>query len=302
MASGPSGSFPRRLKHQSSIASIQSSLSSRPAMDARSVSSYKTGLSSRTGRTSTSKGPPSSYHRPRRLPRQPLELDGEESSAEIRAEISAVELEKQQLMENFQGLELSAVSQQGSGVKSISRSASQGERPSSMWTITPGTHTVSSRDPSPPPVPKLTTMKTMGPSVAERKRSLGVLNTASAKFSKSRDHIVTQPSIIQPASPAAKPPKSGFFRRRAQQSPPSDIPDRSTSSHQSVSESAIDVKVRPLPPTSSQSESSLVLDSHEANILANLRQRKAETAARYDQRLAFLRARLKGAELKERLI
>jgi hypothetical protein len=299
MASGPSGSFPRRLKHQLSIASIQSSLSSRPAMDARSVSSHKTGLSSRTGRTSTSKGPPSSYHRPRRLPRQPLELDGEESSAEIRAEISAVELEKQQLMENFQGLELSAISQQGSGVKSVSKSASKGESPSSSWTITPGTHAIPFRDPSaPPPVPKLTAMKTMGPSVAERKRSLGVLNTASAKFSKSRDHIVTPPSINQPANPATKPQKSGFFRRRTPQLPLSTIP---TLSPQSMS-SAIDAKAHPIPPTSRQSESSLTLDSPEANMLANLRQRKAETAARYDQRLEFLRARLKGAELKERLI
>lgn len=301
MASGPSGSLPRRLKHQSSVASFQSSLSSRPAMDARSISSYKTGLSSRTGRTSTSKGPPSSYHRPRRLPPQLLEpeLDGEESSADIRAEIAAVELEKQQLMENFQGLELSAVSQQGYGMKSRSRSSSKDERPSSMWTITPGAHAGASRDPSPPAVPKVPPMQVMGPSVAERKRSLGMVNIASAKFSKSRDHIVTPPSITRPASPSTKPPKSGFFRRRTTQSSSVNSGQQASSPPRAVSESAVDMKGRSTTPGGNQSQSSL---TPEANILVGIQQRKAETAARYDQRLEFLRARLKGAELKERLI
>jgi len=290
MVSGPSGSLPGRLKHQSSVTSLQSSFSSFPPMDARSISSHKTGLSSRTGRTSTSKGPPSSYHRPRR-PRQPLELDGEESSAEIRAEISAVEFERQQLMQNFQGLELSAISEPGRSAASRSRSSSKGERPSSMWTITPAIHASASRDPSPPPpVPKLPPMKNLGPSVAERKRSLGMLNTASAKFSKSRDHIVPSVPVNEPASPHTKPPKQGLFRRRTTQPAPPN-PDKATSSSRSLSESA--------PPTKKQSQSSPPSDPPE---LANIRQRKAETAARYDERLEFLRARLKGAELKERLI
>lgn len=209
MASGPSvsASLPsrRRLKYQASITSLQSSGSGRPTNnnDAHSVSSYKTGLSSKTGRTSTSKGgPPSSYHRPRRHPRQPLELDGEESSAEIKAEISAVEMEKQQLMDNFQGLEISALTRNspnmgGSNTARKSRSAStvssERERPSSMWTVTPDNHDFLSRVPSPPPVPRLPSTVPKGPSIAERKRSLGMLSTASVKFSKSRDHIPPSP-------------------------------------------------------------------------------------------------------------
>jgi len=142
-------------------------------------------------------------------------------------------------------------------------------------------------------------MKNMGPSVAERKRSLGVLNTASAKFSKSRDHIVPSVSVNEPTSPHTKPPKQGLFRRRTTQ-PASPNPDKGTSSSsRSVSESAVDAKGRATPPTNKQSQSPPPSDPPE---LANIRQRKAETAARYDGRLEFLRARLKGAELKERLI
>lgn len=311
MASGPSTRLPRRLKYQTSIGSLQSANSGRPANDTRSVSSYKTGLSSKTGRTSTSKGPPSSYHRPRRAPRQPLELDGEESSAEIRAEINAVEMEKLQLMENFQGLELSAVSRRSPSASRTRSASSNEERPSSVWTVTPDTHNLSSRAPSPPPVPKIpaTIPKPVGPSIAERKRSLGMLSTASIKFSKSRDHIAPTSSTAtsQPKSPPtpspAKSTKTGFFRRRTTPSPsratsdqPPPVPQRAAST------SAVNGTARSLPNEGIDKRSSPSTPS-DANTkaLENIRKRKEETAARYDQRLDFLRARLKGAELRERL-
>lgn len=358
------------LRYQSSNSSIRSHASqshnnknpysypsrSQQALDTRSISSQKTGLSSRTGRTSTSKGgasgPPSSYT-PRKRRLAPLEFDGEAdesiSSAEIRAEIAAVEEEKNQLMENFAGLEISTLTRgQGSrpGSPRARRIAStSADRPSSLWTVTP--ETASSHSPvhphptaSTPSIPKMVPLPTKtGPSIIERKKSLGLLSTASAKFTKTRDQITAFGSSNSNSSSSSashdspqKTPKTGFFRRRSQtpssaaaeslpsQTPPTKLntlsipPPASTYSSSSptlphLASPMSRSSSSPLTPSSQTRISSpprspaVALPSlEEQTALANIRRRREDTAQRYDQRLEFLRAKLRGAEIRERLM
>jgi hypothetical protein len=247
-----------KLSHRPSNASIRST-ASRQAMDTRSVSSQKTGRSTKTNRTSASRGPPSSYNR-RRVG---VHSDGgDESSAEIRAEIAAVEIEKEQLLQNFDGLELTSMTKGGPGSGSSPNGAG---RSSSLRTVTPDRpHPISPPNPRmPPPL-----VPVIGPSIAERKHSLGL-------------------SSISPA-------KSTLFSRKRSSPNVSSLDSR----QRSASLAELVPPTPPLPPMAIQSQPASVVDT----TLLHIRRRKAETMEKYDQRLEYLRARLKGAELRERLI
>ena len=190
---------------------------------------------------------------------------GDESSAEIRAEIAAVEIEKEQLLQNFDGLELTSMTKggPGSGQSPILQANGAG-RPSSLWTITPDHPHPNSpiKHVIPPPLVPIT-----GPTVAERKLSLGLSN-------------------ISPA-------KSSLFRKRSNYNTSSPDPrQRSASLAEPVPPTP------PLPPMAIQQQPASVVDA----TLQHIRRRKAETMEKYDERLEYLRARLKGAELRERLI
>ncbi|KAF8318998.1 hypothetical protein DL93DRAFT_2225426 [Clavulina sp. PMI_390] len=476
----------RGLRHQTSSHSLKSSAASVSASssvphfrgsgagggDAHSISSYHTGFSSRTGRTSGSRGPPSSYHHHPSTPgrsgrkgksvptpsvhsgngvRVPLELDGEDTSAaDIRDEILAVEAEKRGLMEGFEGLAMSAAANpgpNGGSRRSGSLSSSKGktlkkrkaqssdalreanasaslsaegdakgkdkERPSSIWTVTPDTHRLFS-DPSsssqsqltssplllspaqlqPMPPPSGSTApastqtlrsastplpssskpppKPLGPSIAERKRSLGMLSAASAKFSRSRDYLVSPPSplpqsaTLAPSRSTPSTPSKGsgntstaaasaaakvteFFRRRGtpkkdasgsgggENVPPVPSVHVNGGGQQQQSKTTAPTQTQSLkhkrsklhktgPANGNDADPATIVlspdqehphqdlgqdgwveveemeDPEEDPALREIRKRKEETAARYDQRLEFLRAKLKGAELKERLI
>ncbi|KAF8333513.1 uncharacterized protein EI90DRAFT_3153694 [Cantharellus anzutake] len=268
----------KELSRQPSNLSLRNNLSPRYQADAFSLSSQKTGKSSRTARTSASKGPPSAY-KARRIGKYSNGLDddghSDESSAELRAEITALEEEMRQVLKSFEGLEISASTRRG---PSLSPHASPYApalsspiiRPSSLWTVTP--ERLPPTNPPPvPPLPPPPPLPSTGPSVAQRKASLGVTETVPAKSSK-----------------------ASFFSRK--KSTPVLTTDQKISSPESTLNESPVPPPPPLPGTVNPA-----VPRSDPN-LDSIRRRKEETMQRYNDRLDYLRARLKGAELRERLI
>ena len=265
------------LSRQTSSVSLRGNLSPRHQADAFSISSQKTGKSSRTTRTSASKGPPSAY-KSRRIGKYSNGPDetgqGDESSAELRSEISAVEEEMQQVLRSFEGLEVSASARHrpglGPGASPYTPTSHPIVRSNLLWAGTPERTNLPPVPPLPPPPP----LPSTGPSVAERKVSLGVTEITPAKA-----------------------PKSSFFSRKKS------TPILSTAEQKRVLSESVPTEspIPPPPPLSHDLNANTVTPRSDPKA-DSIRRRKEETKQRYNERLEYLRARLKGAELRERLI
>ncbi|TFK48658.1 hypothetical protein OE88DRAFT_1663728 [Heliocybe sulcata] len=249
-----------------------------------------------------------------------------ESSQAIRAEIEQVEAEGRRLLDAFNGLELSTLTKRHRRAPMLTTAVhgdQLNESSQSKWTIVPETRSIGKGED--------------GMSVHSG-RSVGTTKSGTKSLLSTRG---TQSSRMLPTSgppPSSRPPsvtrKSSFSStssRGTNYVPTSPIPPVPGLPRMHASRSNGHLKLAPveegggnvqlLSPSNTTLQDDAVSTwsgrgggraggggEEDVDIratekeLGDIRRRRAEVTARYDARLEYLRAKLKGAELRERLL
>jgi hypothetical protein len=282
------------------------------------------------------KGPPSAF---RVAISDPRDNHGElsayaddgrlKTAKEIRAEIELVEAEGRRLLDAFNGLELSTLTRKQPQPLSAKLSSAGGYREASgsAHTLVPG------RNQSPASgrrSPRGLGINTDHDAASTHSGKSGRTDVSSkSKRAGSRSRVVTPssgvPLVSQPISLSRKTSFSSVSSRGKHVPSRLDVPSSSlgrlhggssstvnlakSSGHLPLatvmeSEALPDRRVhytdaRPLPPPTMEEAEELATLEME---MADIRKRRAEVTARYETRLEFLRAKLKSAEMHEKLL
>lgn len=302
---------------------------------ASSISSRATTRSAKPPSSFHLRQAPSSLHS---IPRTHEDDDDDhpKSSAELRKEIESVEMEGRKLLDAFNGLELTSLTKSRAagpvtapldGIPNARRLNPYPESPSysttgSSFTLMPERATS---------IRKQAQGQLHGlPLVSQPvnlKRKPSVVNTIAGSFKSSTSELRhgfmsnvppslhssrSSPNLLSPA-PLSAPPmpalpiaasntSSTLHRKR-----PSIMRQQRQTTHTTISVSCaphtaapVPVSRPPPPPKRPSVSTDPALHALEAE-LADIRRRKADVSQRYERRLDFLRAKLKSAEIRERL-
>ncbi|KAI0078210.1 hypothetical protein K474DRAFT_1660641 [Panus rudis PR-1116 ss-1] len=224
------------------------------------------------------------------------------TSADIRREIEAVEAESKRLLDAFNGLELSTLVRR------------QKRGPTSPLSVTPSETGSQSRLAPDDRMPRRmasdmdaisihsnnsrrTTVSTHRPTDNRNRRTASHTGTVSQTSSLYRQNSVSTMSIHSRAGPTLPPP--------------SPLVSRSFGRLKAGSSSSVNLarSVGHLPlatvaegPDKARTSTSYETEGVGEDEMNDIRRRKAEVTARYEARIEYLRARLKGAELREKLL
>lgn len=327
------GTLPRTLVHKASAGSIQTSpsiMGGNSAFDSRSIASRRTnrsGVDNATimSRTTSRSRPPSSYHR-RHAPSEggSDEIGAEWTAAELRAEILSIEEESKRVMDMFNGLEMTMMMKYRPATAGRSASESIGAIPTE-WKPLPDIKRVQSQEKS----SSRLSMSSRSFSSLQRKGSLSFLRrsqalpplpplpTAAASTSTSMSMSLSPGLRGSTSSPSSLHPMVGASQSQSNRSSPNLSLDKS-SSHGKLSRSrsgymgtnhgkeggaaAIAVAAAVAGNAAGRDDDR---DPEQAALetgLDDIRRKRATVVSRYDKRLEYLRARLRSAELHERLL
>lgn len=326
-----STSVPRTLVHKASAGSLTTgggsisggiggSISDRGAYDIRSITSRRTTRSAYEGGTSltrttsrSTKGPPSSYNR-RHAPSEAGsdEIPVDWTTAELRAEIAGIEEESRGVVDMFNGLELSTLTKHRpsighamlSGVETIKGSPpnSGGKEGKGIgeWTFLPDLKTM----PSISNGSTKSSSKRMSITSASM-RSLGLNRKGSLGFLGKRQQplpplppLPSASTSVLPTSNSSSSSLHPMIHGQQNRSSPQLAVDRSGSSRR--------LSVASKNP--SEWRVSIAFDESDPQMgalekeLDDIRRKRADVILRYERRLEYLRARLRSAELHERLL
>jgi hypothetical protein len=292
---------------------------------------YASSISSRA--TTRSAKPPSSFHlrqptsSPQILPRTHEDDDDEDhpkSAAELREEIENVESEGRKLLDAFNGLELTALTKSRAvGPISAPLDGNLNARrltESTLLSTTGSSFTlVPERTPS---MRKQTNGHTHAvPLISQPinlKRKPSVVNSIAGSFmsstmssippslhsSRSSPNLLASSPPPMPALPiAASSPSAALLKKRPsimRQKQSQSIQTPTILSRAPHTTPPVPVSRPSPPPKRAIVTTDPALHALEAE-LADIRRRKADVSSRYERRLDFLRAKLKSAEIRERL-
>ena len=311
------------------------------AFDVRSISSRRTNKSGAANdnatiisRTTSRSRPPSSYHR-RRAPSEAGgsdEIGSEWTAAELRAEIQSLEEENKRLMDMFNGLEMTMLTKHGRPANN-GRSASDGVAGSGGRTL-PSDWTLASDKKIPAPEKSSSRLSISSSSMRsfaglQRKGSLSFLRRSqlpplppipTSATSASTSGFGSTPTSatsmgVSPTLPSASSTSSSSLHPY----PHPMVIAGGSQSNRSSPNLALDRGVGVGSTTSSgkltRSRSGYIGTNHgkggggddaEQDALENglddIRRKRASVLSRYEKRLEYLRARLRSAELHERLL
>ncbi|KAG8852787.1 hypothetical protein FRB91_005919 [Serendipita sp. 411] len=324
--------LPRTLVHKASAGSMQTSPSiaggvstTGKSYDVRSIASRRTnksGMDNATilSRTTTRSRPPSSYHR-RHAPSDAGgsdEIGTDWTAAELRAEILSLEEENKKLMDMFNGLEMTVMMKYRPAL--AGRLASDGTNsPRGLppeWMPSDGRKSGTQDKQS----SRLSISSNSMRSFAglQRKGSLSFLKrsqnlpplpplpTAATTSSFASKSAYNSPTL--PASASSSSSLHPIVASQSNRSSPNLSLDRTSSSRLLRSRSG-NIGVNhgqgslPTIPTGSQGDDDR--DPEQVALetsLEDIRRKRASVIMRYDKRLEYLRARLRSAELHERLL
>ncbi|PCH40172.1 hypothetical protein WOLCODRAFT_136703 [Wolfiporia cocos MD-104 SS10] len=306
--------IPRSMSGQLSDPSLRGGSASVESLSAKALSI------SRGRKRSGSNAPPSAYPGSPTLssssgvPESLADDDTLETSKELRAQIELVEAEGRRLLDAFNGLELSTLtrghrrpharppisisaSQEGISTHSTERRSTRSIKDTDMLSFQSGgsLHTTpSTKRPSsthrimpagaPPATPRTMSRKGSMSSMSSRGKSglsgvpvnYGLGSSSSINLAKSSGHLPL--ATVR----ELETPQLGHYASATEES------DWTASS-----------SVRSGPEGSTEEDEDIKALETE---LADIRRRRTEVTARYEARLEYLRARLKGAELREKLL
>lgn len=325
-------SFFRRLSKPTSTVSLQTNTSLSPhqvyshaSFDSSTAPNPDAGLNSTLRSTTRSRrnptSPPSSYHRPPipseiRRPHTIVSSDPDEdqvqTAQDIRHEIELVEAEGGRLLDAFNGLELSTLVKQQRHpgrlplsravfhADSASASAEQRSVRSGREVDATSIKSFGSRRTAgsmrrlpippnnPPPLPDaVQLLRKKSTSTMSSHSKLGTPASPLAMWPSLRSRFGSSSSINLGRSTGHLPLATVEEGRGNHRVPP---PPPSTSSFLTVDSDA------------SFANDSMDPDETVVQEMAEIRKRREEVTARYEARLEYLRARLKGAELREKLM
>jgi len=322
--------FPKTLVHKASTGSMQTSPSiiggaGAGTFDSRSIASRRTnrsGVDNATimSRTTTRSRPPSSYHR-RHAPSEgggSDEIGADWTAAELRAEIVSIEDESKRVMDMFNGLEMTTLMRHRPAIagRAASESVSAGGRQiPADWKILPDIKRVQSQEKS----SSRLSMSSRSFSSLQRKGSLNFLRrsqvlpplpplpTAVTNTSTSMSINSTPGLHASGSSSSSLHPIVGASQSN-RSSPNLSLEKGGSASHGKLSHSRsgyIGTNRRASGTVAAATSWREDGDPEQAaleNGLDDIRRKRASVVQRYDKRLEYLRARLRSAELHERLL
>ncbi|KAI0785204.1 hypothetical protein C8Q75DRAFT_809376 [Abortiporus biennis] len=246
--------------------------------------------------------------------------DQPQSAKDIRHEIELVEAERRRLLDAFNGLELSTmVRQQGRGSQLLHPLSSPVDSDDGIRTLHIGAEATSIRSTMVMDIDSTSLRSTGSMHTTHSMRKASITKAASQRplwppLDSSSIHrkasTSTLSSVGKPTSPLSSPlaPRSSG-RLRLGASTSSVNLARSTGHLPLATVAETDTAARSSSPISAHgtvsggSPSRRVTSQDGAeDEMVDIRKRRAEVTARYDARLEYLRARLKGAELREKLL
>ncbi|KIK03326.1 hypothetical protein K443DRAFT_479296 [Laccaria amethystina LaAM-08-1] len=332
--------LPRVLSRKGSVSSVRTDIS-RAQVDTISISSRRGGhASSSQGHSDTSHfsptsrstaasirrmaTPPSSF--PARIIGQEPKIssniysmfdeDNLKTSQEIKDEIMAVEAEAKRLMDAFNGLELTTLTKnQRHHIRPTIRSTDwgKGSNGESTWTGSNGRSRVDLTDNDGLSVQSRTSGGT-SPSFDPSSMSRSAHSIRKAGRPKATSNqLLSMGSISRPSSLHRKNSSSSVLsieRRGGRVLKPPPVPVLPTMYLHSASRSNVSLTRSaghlPMMPEEDKSMSgttdTLRVEQDEEDEMEDIRRRREEVSVRYEARLEYLRAKLKGAQLHEKLL
>lgn len=333
--------LPRVLSRKGSVSSVRTDIS-RAQVDTISISSRRGGhASSSQGHSDTSHFSPTSRSTAasiRRMATPPssfpariighdpkissniynvFDEDNLKTSQEIKDEIMAVEAEAKRLMDAFNGLELTTLTKnQRHHIRPNLRSTDwgKGSNGESAWTGSNGRSRIDLTDNDGLSVQSGTSGGT-SPSFDPSSMSRSAYSIRKAGRPKATSNqLLSMGSISRPSSLRRQNSSSSVVsteRRGGRVVKPPPVPVLPTMHLQSASRSNVSLARSiagqlPMMPEEDKSMSGTVdtlrLEQDEGDEMEDIRRRREEVSVRYEARLEYLRAKLKGAKLHEKLL
>ncbi|KDQ09898.1 hypothetical protein BOTBODRAFT_506136 [Botryobasidium botryosum FD-172 SS1] len=306
----PSTSYQQTLISHSSNGSLQSSISTQPS-DLRSLSSWRTTRSSHTTQTVSGnsshmrslRGPPSSFHHRTPFPAESFgseDDDDDKSAAQLRAEIAALEAEGRRLMDAFNGLELSALTkhQHVMAPNAQARKSIGGRHGDttieSTWTLVPNRADAIPRTPTSVLPSSASLPLKMNRKMVALNSSSSFHSTPSASPSHLPPHLRTPSTLSTYSAPSNLNSSPQAYTRSPRASPqPRLLPPTPTTPRRPKTSGGR---------TPYEDEEEDVFIANVQSDVDEIRKSRAETMTNYEQKLEYLRAKLRGAEIRERLL
>ncbi|TDL17699.1 hypothetical protein BD410DRAFT_901243 [Rickenella mellea] len=286
---------PRSLRRQMSDTSMRTQ-NSRLPHDVRSISSRHTaksgamlpdtpdgniGSTSRFG-SRTAEPPPSSFVT-RNMSNIILDVEHLKTSADIRAEIQNIDTEFQRLLDAFNGLEVSAGPQQNSAILELTQSNRRHLRQPDILNTQDAFHSKAHSVISP----------------ATHHMSAN-LNSSITSISHLNSHPHVSKHKIVHILPHTPHVTFGVSTQQSSLSNPQ-LVTQEHNSHSLNMEPALSLS-SPQYFQPNEHQNWLQHSSHQYSSMDDIRHRRDELVHRYQERIDYLRAKLKGAELHERLL
>ena len=332
--------LPRTLIHKASAGSIQTSPSivgmptgqgSGTSYDVRSIASRRTnksGVDSATfiSRTTSRSRPPSSYHR-RHTPSEgggSDETGADWTAAELRTEIVSLEEENRKLLDMFNGLEMSVLMKYRPAMggrmdtNGVNVAGSQTRELPTEWRLSQDMKKLNAHEKSSRTSISSGSMRSFA--ALQRKGSLSFLSKRNQALpplpplptatSTSTSNLSS--SALLPSTSSSLHPMTASKSNRSSPNLSLDRPPSSPTAHGKLSRSRSGYIGTNHGRGDSQPSANVVNlsldDDRDAEQVAlekgleNIRRKRASVVSRYDKRLEYLRARLRTAEIHERLL